>query len=277
MALTDDLFQSIDTIVSARIANLPYDQTIECEVINADEAENGIYKVRYQATTFEATSSSTLYQVGDHVYVQVPQNDYKQDKIILNKKRIDETTSVKTLPFLTFAHDFNSNLFSSIQKNRELSIVTTSNKTATTQQIPMNLLTSTMKGYTRLGLKFATSANINYPMASGDYGIKLVITGYNQEESFLKEEQSLIATNLQHTFEFYLTTNDMIGSNLYNTLGYCNQEKVFDITNLVIKDIKAYLWQDGNFRTTSNIAVANRQIKFTNFQIYFGYDCRLSL
>jgi hypothetical protein len=86
MALTDDLFQSIDTIVSARIANLPYDQTIECEVINTDKAEDNIYTVKYQAATFEAVSLSASYQIGDRVYVFIPQNDYKQDKIIINKK-----------------------------------------------------------------------------------------------------------------------------------------------------------------------------------------------
>jgi hypothetical protein len=57
----------------------------------------------------------------------------------------------------------------------------------------------------------------------------------------------------------------MISANYYNTLGYCNQEKIFDITNLVIRDIKIYLWQDGNFKTNDDVSVINKLINFTNF------------
>lgn len=272
MALTDDLFQSIDTIVSARIAKLPYDQTIECEVVNADKAEDNIYTVRYQVATFEAISPSIQYSVGDRVYVAIPQNDYTQNKIILNKKQEDEIITTKTLPFLSFAYNSLNNLFSQTQQNKEFNISTKSDKKEELIQIPINLLTQPIIGYTRLGFKCSISSNIPQQMKSGDYGIKIEAHGFKQDNTMYPYSFALNAENMEHTFEFYLKTSDMISANYYNTLGYCNQEKIFDITNYVIDSIKVYLWQDGNFRTIEDIAVINKMINFTNFQLYIGYD-----
>ena len=84
--LQEDLFKSIDTIVQARIANLPYDKTIECEIIDINNSNFGKYTVRYQAATFEASSTIIGLEVGDIVYVSIPQNDFKQEKIITAKK-----------------------------------------------------------------------------------------------------------------------------------------------------------------------------------------------
>lgn len=272
MALTDDLFQSIDTIVSARIAKLPYDQTIECEVVNVDKAEDNIYTVRYQAATFEAISPSIQYSIGDRVYVAIPQNDYTQNKIILNKKQEDEMQVAKTLPFLSFAYNSNSNLFNYTQQNKELTLNTKSSKIEELIQVPMDLLTEPIAGYTHLGFKCSISSNILQLMKSGDYGIKIELHGFKQDTIMYPYSTAINSNNIEHTFEFYLKTADMINANYYNTLGYCNQEKVFDITNYVIDSIKVYLWQDSNFKTVDNVSVINKIINFTNFQLYFGYD-----
>ena len=270
---TESLFQSVDTIVKARLANLPYDQTIECEIINADNSSQGIYKVKYQNAYFEALSPQSItYSVGDIVYVQVPQNDYKQDKIILNKKKVDLQRKVKTLPFLSFAHNSYANLFSSAQSKKEISIQTTADGQLTTETVPINLLTreTYIVGYTRLGLKFSVSADIKHQLSSGNYGVKIIAKGYDQSK--ITYEQNYAEDNIKDTFEFNCDIKDMIGSNLYNTLGYCNQEKVFDITNKVITSITIYLYQDGNFKTIDDIAVIGKIIKFTNFQLFTGYE-----
>jgi len=72
--ITENLFQSIDTIISARIANLSYDKTIECEVVGF---EGEYFKVQYQAAIFKASSLVKNLSVGDIVYVTVPQGDFK--------------------------------------------------------------------------------------------------------------------------------------------------------------------------------------------------------
>ena len=84
--IAENLFQSIDTIVKARLANLSYDQTLECEIISDTNAEQGKYLVQYQASLFTALSTDTSYKKGDIVYVQIPQGDFTKDKNIIKQK-----------------------------------------------------------------------------------------------------------------------------------------------------------------------------------------------
>ena len=110
-------------------------------------------------------------------------------------------------------------------------------------------------------------------MASGNYGIRLSLTGFDQTKTYLPM-LSAIATNTTtreiRTFE--LSIKDMIGSNFYNTLGYCNQEQVFDIKNFIVTNISLSLFQDGNFKSVNGININNSKIYATNIGVYFGYD-----
>ena len=110
-------------------------------------------------------------------------------------------------------------------------------------------------------------------MRSGEYGIKIILTGYDQATTYLPTSMaSAIGSEVRTTKEFILNFSDMIGANLYNTQGYCNQEKVFDITNFVITGISVELYQDGNFIDINNNAVRDQRIYFTNFYLHLGYD-----
>ena len=110
-------------------------------------------------------------------------------------------------------------------------------------------------------------------MKSGEYGIKIILTGYDQATTYLPTSMaSSISSEVRTTKEFILNFSDMIGANLYNTQGYCNQEKVFDITNFVITGISVELYQDGNFIDINNNAVRDQRIYFTNFYLHLGYD-----
>lgn len=86
---TENLFQAIDTIIANRVSRLPYDQTIICEITNADNAEYGRYLVKtysqsngYNDVSFTAYSDNTEYVVGDRVYVRIPAGDFTQQKVI---------------------------------------------------------------------------------------------------------------------------------------------------------------------------------------------------
>lgn len=67
---TENLFRSIDTIIAERIKSLPYDITQIVEIVNANNAVNGIYKVtadnQYEEIVY---SDNPTYQVGDKVYL----------------------------------------------------------------------------------------------------------------------------------------------------------------------------------------------------------------
>ena len=64
----------------------------------------------------------------------------------------------------------------------------------------------------------------------------------------------------------------MIGTDPYNTKGYCVQEKVIDITNKAISSIKISLWQDGNFKNSTDEVINSGRIYFKNLSCFVGYD-----
>lgn len=77
--------QAIDTIVQQRIAQIRFDETIACIIIEDKEKEFGKYKVQYGSMTFDAYSENTTYNNGTSVYVLIPKGDYSQKKIIISK------------------------------------------------------------------------------------------------------------------------------------------------------------------------------------------------
>ena len=84
--ITEKLFEAVDTIIGERISSLPYDQTIVAQIINADDHANGIYIVTHDYNTeFKAYADYTGFQVGDQVYVRVPEGDYTKQKVITGK------------------------------------------------------------------------------------------------------------------------------------------------------------------------------------------------
>ena len=84
--LTQRLFEAIDTIIGERISSLPYDQTIVCKIIDAEDKANGVYTVSHNFdTTFTAYADFTGFEVDDEVYVRIPEGDYTKQKVITGK------------------------------------------------------------------------------------------------------------------------------------------------------------------------------------------------
>ena len=273
----EDLFQAIDTIVQARIADLPYDKTIECKVIDISNANNGIYTVQYENAKFQASSLIKNLAINDLVYVQVPLGDFRKDKIIIAIKMKANTQIVKTLPFLSFIKG--NNLFTPLQNANVYNIKMNSGKEADLQFTLTNFEgEDLLYGFTRMGIKASMSTNINNTLVSGDYGIKITIYGYDQKQ--LSENYSDILLDRarhqkdkpEYFKEFTLTKADMVGTNLYNTHGYQNQEKVFNLSGWVIDNIIVTLWQDNNFKDINGNLVNDKLISYTGLSLYFGYD-----
>lgn len=263
----ENLFQSIDTIVNARIANLPFDQTLECEIIKVDEKEKNKYLIKYQASTFSAYSqNNVVYEPGDIVYVQIPQGDFTQDKFILSKRSVIDQSSTKKMPFLSFVK--NANLFNASISSREYSIQTSSDeKEGSTVTKPVKIFYGERfgAGYTQIGVKFAVKADITEQLISGKYGARLVLQGYDQSKTYLSAEIASVQ-GISPVFEtryFDFPMDEMVGSSVYNTLGYNNQEKVFDITNFVITSASLQFYQDGDFYvkgTTESLASQYKEL-----------------
>lgn len=258
----NSLFQSIDTIVSARIANLPYDQTVECDIIDNTNAVDGEYTVQYQTAKFNAYSENTTFEIGDRVYVQIPKGDFNQDKIIISKKKIESITTISKMPFSNFARQ----LFYSSKE--EYNFLTT--KESQKELLLQKSWTSDnyQAGYSYLGLKFSISIGIFDSILSGDYGLQIELLGFDQSQSAVKSYQG----GRKVVKTYYFKTTDMIGANPFNTVGYINQTKIFDIKNLVLSGINIYFVQDNSIIGNSRGVIINSRIRLTNLQLYFGYN-----
>lgn len=276
MAITDDLFEAIDTIVTARLSTLEYDKTISCTVSNISNAAKGIYEVTSQASTFEAFGPPNEYSLNDQVYVVIPENDFDKDKFITGKvyiKQIPTATiqSQTIYPFNDIVYNQKDNYVSTNYQDKE-TLLMINNKISITE-IPIIEFEEPISGYDVLGIKFSVSADIQKEMISGNYGVYITFKGYKKNSLSLSQEEAL---NKQETFgenkEFsILADKNMLVPDIYNTLGECNQNGAFDISNYVITQISLNLWQDDNFKDASGELILPKAIKFNNFGLYLGY------
>ena len=93
---------AVDEIVSQRIQGLSFNATLICKIVDATDAENGIYTVNDGSVEFAAYSSNTSYQENDQVYVIVPNNNREEQCLIIGKKMYSGSTSYTfTSPFGT--------------------------------------------------------------------------------------------------------------------------------------------------------------------------------
>lgn len=284
---SEDLFRSIDTIVSARMSNLPYDQTMIAYISDTSQSAEGIYKAKYESLEVTAYSENTEYKLGDQVYISVPRADYKQKKIILGRIPQDKQEVVKVRPFENFVsctENFN-------KTNREISIIANNTKGSTplpqyrnckqicAYSFILNKNYRTNAGFDSIGLKANIAASVensNYIATSGDYGILVVAKGYNQTKT--KDEAAIAITgNAIETLYFKLSLTDMVNINHYNTYGYCGQEAVFNISGYVLRELSAYLVQFDDFKTSDGTHIPEDQklqIFCKDIELTLGYNGR---
>ena len=84
--LNEKIFRSVDTIVSARLQNLPFDQTIVGTIISVPESNSGTqkYMVDYKGAklTVFVNSDDVKYAINEEVYILIPQGDFTGRKIL---------------------------------------------------------------------------------------------------------------------------------------------------------------------------------------------------
>ena len=233
----DKLFTAVDTIVSKRIENLPYDKTITATITNIDYASEGAYIVDDGTTTFMAYSENTDYQLNQQVYVNVPQGDYQKNRIIIGKYFPNDDNKFKynyVSPMNTFVN-ITGNL---INTEDEYTLTANSEETAVLiQQSNVQL-----KDYDILGIsgKFKSWLNDYNDIISGEYGIRIDI--YSDQATSNSQGQKLF-------YSFYLSSSEMIGDP-YNYDTYFLSEKTFDISGIKeINKIAVYFYQDQHFKS----------------------------
>ena len=84
--LTDALTSAMSAIADSSVQSKDATLTIEAEVVEVIDEGLGTYKVKYLGNKFDATTAHTeiVYEVGDMVYVIIPNGDFDKNKIILS-------------------------------------------------------------------------------------------------------------------------------------------------------------------------------------------------
>lgn len=284
------LCEAVDTIVSKRLEGLNYNVTQTCIIVNDSYKQIGRYTVKGDNNlTFEAYSTDTSFKKNDKVLVMIPNGNYNEQKIILNKISTDEdlTSSVayisplkKMLKFSSNIITNNAKILNDNTKKGSLSLLANSknnigylNPEALDYKLMYTIDFSGYNNYSKLGISadFQTWLK-SLGTVSGDYGLEFL---FFDDNTSLTDREERAAT-----YRFTFGINDILG-NPYNFQTYFTQEKVIDITHLKnLKTLEIYFYQNGNFKTEEGEYVIKSvdgknlpdNIFVRNLELYVGYD-----
>jgi hypothetical protein len=234
--LVDNLFKSVDVIVAKQLEALPYDRTIKCSIVNTDNADKGEYIVSDGASSYKAYSENTDYQEGIYVYVNIPNGDFNEQKMIVGKCTSDDTEYFTYVSPMETYIDITHNLIE--EGSQEASLLANGDRAGITIWSAKDL---NLKDYDRLGIKANFKAWLNsMNCISGSYGLRVDIR--------VVENNTTQETNKYKYYSFNLDSeSDMYGSP-YNFETFYNQEKVVDISGLgTIDTMRVVFYQNSDF------------------------------
>ena len=176
--VAETLFCAVDEIVTKRIESINFDKTIDCVIIEDEEAKKGKYRVTDGSANFYAYSVSTDYKKDDAVYVTVPNGDFNNQKIIIGKKTSNETSPfIFTTPFDTIV-DVTTNLITIPLDSSNLWLIANypDRREVKIWEKNFNDTNQELIGFTRLGIQgqFRTWLD-SFKCTSGNYGLKLIL------------------------------------------------------------------------------------------------------
>ena len=253
----ETLCEAMDIIAKERLASLQYDTTIICTIVDDSRKKEGVYKVSNGSANFDAYSSVTDYHKGNCVYVQIPNSDMNEQKIIVAKciKGEENKPFIYQDPFSNLV-DITGNLINGQVKGALVANEVREGKDETSLILWTYNLDSAvalrkesgiiLADYTRLGIKasFSTwldtfqinNGSTTTHTTQGEYGLRLTVIG-TTSEVVEGEEEKLVSRPL------YLNVPEMKG-NPYNFESYYEQEVVFDVSSfLKIMGLQLELYQ----------------------------------
>lgn len=267
---SEELFGAIDEIVKKRLEKLNKDTTILCSIEDNSEAADGKYTVLNNALRFTAYSENTDYQVGQNVWVLVPDGDYNNTKLIVGKYISDDTHAFTWVdPFVNFVK-ITSNLTGSIV-DETYSLI--ANDPAITQVNIGNIIKeeslNSIKGLDRIGVsaEFATDFITSNTPFTGNYGLLLQIV-----------------TDKDIPLNFLLDVDNMAGNPYSVNSSFFEQKAVFDYSPEEygnIKSINCIFFQDQQFIGEQGFYNLDEygdlinyapDIFMTNLQVFLGYS-----
>ena len=206
-ALDQSILQAVDAIAKSNVKASNATLTIECTIIDVEDAGQQLYRVKYKDNSFVVTSSSGTYSVGDIVYVLVPEGDFSKTKMILGAV----TTSSTNLADSETADDYvitGDNFFKNLDPQYNLCSYHTSENIIVLSDEFKNLLIKNIEDGERSFI-FSAQMKTELPpeqQLNGDYGLILTIpilrdpgTGKTVEEDLSSWQKDIIINIDKHT------------------------------------------------------------------------------
>ena len=242
----EQLFQSIDIILTQRLQDVNFDKTIICTIVDDSDKKNGCYIVSDGTIKFKAYVSDATYKKDDQVRVSVLNGDFSEKKFITGRYTGDENSTPITYksPLESIIPITDNLVTETLNHNQGVNGLT-----ANSNIIQMELwradLTSNQEFrdlqsngiYNTLTIKadFKTLLS-HYDLMSGNYGLRL--------DLFIQPSFD----NPTQRIRKYITldSSEMMG-NPYSFSVYSTQAKKVDIVSTgVIAEMVLWLYQSIN-------------------------------
>lgn len=202
-ALTAAMKIMADSSAQSKLATL----TVEAEVTAIVDKGNGIYKVSYLGSAFEATAANTetTYEIGDMVYVIIPNGDFEKNKIILSSSKTVTSTIYAEAGEDDFCNTTDNLLY---EFNEELSVRSTKINDEDSLSYNnedyiysySNLMRDVLNSTRTLKVKCNLRTNIlEMNRNTGNYGIKIAIGGAKHSETNVKGYETY--SQYEHVFD----------------------------------------------------------------------------
>lgn len=262
----ENLFESINVIVSRKLEDVSFDTTIVCTVVDDTDRKNGKYQVTNGTTKFDAYTDSSDYRTGDSVRVQVLNGDYSGKKYIIGKA----VTSTDTTP-LTYVSPIDTivNITDNLvdDKGSIAGLIANGNETSINlwgaDLSEHEIWTNGIYSALTIRADFRTLLD-NYDLKAGSYGLRVHL--------FIKpsKESTYYVDNY-----FDLDSSEMFG-NPYAFAVYTKQgKKVVLTTSGIVQHIVLSAYQKADFVNRSGKAIEaakKENIFIKNIEIGFGSD-----
>ena len=252
---SEQIFQSIDTIISQRLNEVSFDKTEICEIVSQDKDNVNKYWVSNGSLKYEAYSidENRKYLANQKVYVTIPQGNYDLRKLIIGSYSADETNEN------LYVNPFNHLVTSSSHEVSDIIITTNTsgNSTSNFKDLNIRFNYSNTTDFDYIGLEFGLDTSSLQGTYKGTYSIELQI--YNNEDEQL------------NTSRIILYNTDLYG-NPYSLIPMLKFQHLFPFPKEIkkitdIAKIRVLLAQDGNFERIGDI-------KLQDIKLYFGYDTK---